>query len=215
MDFPMPSSSNLFSVSRPTSPMLDTSAFSFSTHLTDERSPSDNVSNVDEQHVPEEMETYTKYTPQTLAGSSGGDGTACDLSLSKEANCSMETDENAFNPINLPPPSQPVQKRKCILDLFPWLNDVTRFNQKCLGSIIDLKSTTVLDGMDSMIGKLTDDYHEYYKSPKLAVALARYVRQFLYVYRYLYQSFELVRLLALWFAFYGIVIFGSFVFSLG
>lgn len=166
MDFPIASGSNSFFDSRPTSPKFDTSAFSFS----------------DEHHVPDAVDIDTK--PQLL-----GD----ELSTSKDTiNNSMEIDDIPFNPIHLPPPMQPPQKRKGILDYFPWLNDVTRTNQQFLGSMIELKSATILDGMDFLIGKLTDDYHEYYKSPKLAVALARYVRQFLYVYRYLYQSFELV-----------------------
>lgn len=162
MDFQMPSGS-----------MFDTSTLTFSTqHTTDYRS-------MDEHHVPEEMATDTKYTPH--------------LSTSTDAvNSSMEVDDTSFNPLLFPPPLQPPQKRKCILDFFSWLNDVTRTNQKFLGSMIELKSEEILEGMDFLIGKLTDDYHEYYKSPKLAVALARYVRQFLYVYRYLYQSFELV-----------------------
>lgn len=166
MDSPMPSGSNLFSNSRPTSPF--------------DRS-------MDEHHVPEETETETKFTPQLL-----GDELSTSKDAAATANSSMEIDETSFNPIHLPPPSQPLQKRKCILDYFPWLNEVTRTNQMFLGSMIELKSATILEGMDFLIGKLADDYHEYYKSPKLAVALARYVRQFLYVYRYLYQSFELV-----------------------
>lgn len=173
----MPSGSNsLFADSRPISPMLDTSAFSFS-HTNDDRT-------MDEHHVPEEMATDTKYTPHMLGDS---------LSTSKDTvNSSMEMEDTSFNAFHLPPPPHPPQKRKCILDYFPWLNDVTKTNQKFLGSMIELRSEEILEGMDVLIGKLTDDYHEYYKSPKLAVALARYVRQFLYVYRFLYQSFELV-----------------------
>lgn len=176
MDSSRPSGSNMLSDLRPPSPMLDTSIFSFSSqHTNDDRS-------MDEHQLPDGMETDIK---PLLVGD--------DLSTSKDnVNSSMEIDEKPFTTIHLPPPLQPPQKRKCILDYFPWLNDVTSTNQQFLGSIIELKSTTILDGMDFLIGKLTDDYHEYYKSPKLAVALARYVRQFLYVYRYLYQSFELV-----------------------
>lgn len=155
----------------PSGSMFDTSTLTFSTpHTSDDRS-------MDEHQVPEEIDT--KHTPH--------------LSTSTDAvNSSMEVDDTSFNPMLFPPPTQPPQKRKCILDYFPWLNDVTRTNQKFLGSMIELKSEEILEGMDFLIGKLVDDYHEYYKSPKLAVALARYVRQFLYVYRYLYQSFELV-----------------------
>lgn len=162
MDFQMPSGS-----------MFDTSTLTFSTqHPNDDRS-------VDEHQVPDEMATETKYTPH--------------LSTSTDAvNSSMEVDDKSFNTLLFPPPSQPPQKRKCILDYFSWLNDVTRTNQNFLGSMVELKSEEILEGMDFLIGKLAEDYHEYYKSPKLAVALARYVRQFLYVYRYLYQSFELV-----------------------
>lgn len=167
MDFPIPGGSNSLFDSRPTSPKFDSSTFSFDRLM-------------DEHNVPEDIK------PPLL----------CDeLATSKDTihNSSMETDDNtSFNPIHLPPPLQPPQKRKGILDFFPWLNDVTRTNQQFLGSMVELKSGQILDGMDFLIGKLADDYHEYYKSPKLAVALARYVRQFLYVYRYLYQSFELV-----------------------
>lgn len=84
------------------------------------------------------------------------------------------------------------QKKKSILDLFPWLNEVTKINQKCLGSMIELKNTNILNAMDFLIDNLKEDFQEYYKSPRIANSLARYVRQYLYIYKHLYQSFEMV-----------------------
>lgn len=141
---------------------------------------------MDGQRVPDEMDTDMKYTPQLLLGSD-------DLSTSMNiTNNSMEIDDTSFNPIHLPPPLQPPQKRKSMLDYFPWLNAVATTNQQFLGSMIEFKSATILDGMDFLNGKLTDDYHEYYKLPKLAIALTRYVRRFLYDYHYSHRSFERV-----------------------
>lgn len=44
------------------------------------------------------------------------------------------------------------QKRKCVFDLFPWLNEVIKINQKCLGSITELKCRTIHNAMDFLIG---------------------------------------------------------------
>lgn len=49
------------------------------------------------------------------------------------------------------PPSHLTQKRKSFAQLFPWLSDVTKTNQKCLGSIIELKDVDVLKAMDFLI----------------------------------------------------------------
>lgn len=37
--------------------------------------------------------------------------------------------------------------------------------------------------------KLTDNYTKYWKSFKLALSLSRYIKDFLYIYRYLYKCF--------------------------
>lgn len=50
-----------------------------------------------------------------------------------------------------PPPAQTPQKKKCVLELFPWLNDIEKSTQKCLGSINEVKSRTVLNAMDFLI----------------------------------------------------------------
>lgn len=50
-----------------------------------------------------------------------------------------------------PTPAQTPQKKKCILELFPWLNDIEKSTQKCLGSINEVKSKTVLNAMDFLI----------------------------------------------------------------
>lgn len=84
-------------------------------------------------------------------------------------------------------------KRKSIVDLFPWLKEVEKINQQLLGSITELKTTFVLDAMDFLIAKLSDNYHEYYKAPKVANALAGFIRVDLYIYRNLYAHFEMVR----------------------
>lgn len=43
------------------------------------------------------------------------------------------------------------QKKKCVLEVFPWLNDIERSTQKCLGSITEVKSKTVLNAMDFLM----------------------------------------------------------------
>lgn len=40
--------------------------------------------------------------------------------------------------------------------------------------------------------KLHEDYPKYCKSSKLSIVLARYLREFLYVYRELYQGYPMV-----------------------
>ena len=50
-----------------------------------------------------------------------------------------------------PPPAQTSQKKKCVLELFPWLSDIERSIQKCIGSITEVKSRTVLNAMDFLI----------------------------------------------------------------
>lgn len=43
------------------------------------------------------------------------------------------------------------QKKKCVLEVFPWLNDIEKSTQKCLGSITEVKSKTVLNAMDFLM----------------------------------------------------------------
>lgn len=64
------------------------------------------------------------------------------------------TDEDKCKSMLLIPPtsSQSNQKRKSVTDLFPWLNEVTKINQKCLGSITELRSDKILSAMDFLIG---------------------------------------------------------------
>ncbi|XP_055325014.1 uncharacterized protein LOC129579209 isoform X2 [Sitodiplosis mosellana] len=89
-----------------------------------------------------------------------------------------------------PPPAKTPQKKN-VLELFPWLNDIEKSTQKCLGSINEVKSRTVLNAMDFLIRKLAEDYQKYCKSPRLSIILARYLREFLYSYRHLYKGFDL------------------------
>lgn len=50
------------------------------------------------------------------------------------------------------PKENALRKRKSIFELFPWLNEVNRINQQCLGSMIELKNSKLLDVMDFLIG---------------------------------------------------------------
>lgn len=84
------------------------------------------------------------------------------------------------------------QKKKCVLELFPWLDDIEKSIQKALGSVTEVKSKTILNAMDFLIRKLFEDSSKYCKSARLSILLARYVREFLYSYRHLYKGFELV-----------------------
>lgn len=42
-------------------------------------------------------------------------------------------------------------KEKSVSEIFPWLDDVMKANQKCLGSINDLKIRNILSAMDNLI----------------------------------------------------------------
>lgn len=57
-----------------------------------------------------------------------------------------------------PPPAQTPQKKKNVLELFPWLNDIEKSTQKCLGSITEVKSRTVLNAMDFLIRYTSSGY---------------------------------------------------------
>lgn len=132
--------------SRPDSPMLDASNLSFSTQLYDvHRLLSNSSPNFEEpSNLGIDHDMDTKFTPHT------SNSICAEPTVS---NASSFTDsEDCKKLILLPPPSQPAQKRKCILDLFPWLHEVTKINQQCLGSMVELKNTTILDAMDFLIG---------------------------------------------------------------
>lgn len=47
--------------------------------------------------------------------------------------------------------SQQPQKKICVLEVFPWLNDIEKSTQKCLGSITEVKSKTILSAMDFLL----------------------------------------------------------------
>lgn len=44
-----------------------------------------------------------------------------------------------------------LQKKKSVLELFPWLDDIEKAIQSCLGSVTHLKNKTVLSAMDYFI----------------------------------------------------------------
>lgn len=50
------------------------------------------------------------------------------------------------------PVAQMAQKPKCILEQLPWLIDIENSIHKIIGSMTDVKITTVLDSMDFLIG---------------------------------------------------------------
>lgn len=102
--------------------------------------PTTNASNVDKVHSSSggdyrkagtENEVEKKYTPHA----SSTDDEKCKSALLAQSTS-----------------SQAAQKRKNVLDLFPWLNEVTKINQKCLGSITELKNSRILNAMDFLIG---------------------------------------------------------------
>lgn len=57
-----------------------------------------------------------------------------------------------------PPTAQTPQKKKNVLELFPWLNDIEKSTQKCLGSINEVKSRNVLNAMDFLIRYASSRY---------------------------------------------------------
>lgn len=168
MDSSQAGPSNSFYNSRLESPIFDSPNTSSRNNLTMDDSSSDNGND----------SKYINFSHSSEFG------TNRDYTNSSD----MEDSKNLLH-FQSPPNHQ---RKKCILDLFPWLHEVTKINQKCLGSIVELKSKEILNAMDFLIDKLKEDFQEYYKSPKIANSLARYVRQFLYTYKHLYQSFELV-----------------------
>lgn len=105
---------------------------------------------------------------------------------------SLADNEDSKMPHFSTPQSNQQQRKKSILDTFPWLVEVTKINQRCLGSIVELKSSQVLEAMDLLADKLKEHYQECYRPPKNAIVMACYVRQFLYTYKHLYQTFEMV-----------------------
>ena len=73
-----------------------------------------------------------------------------------------------------------------------WVKELNRINFECLGHMSDLKRTTVLQTMDKTIQILNDRYKEAEKNPTMAGFVAKFTRKCLYIYRYLYRSFESV-----------------------
>lgn len=54
-------------------------------------------------------------------------------------------------PPRSPSSGQMPQKKKCVLELFPWLNEIENSTHKCLGSVTEVKSNTILNAMDFLI----------------------------------------------------------------
>lgn len=57
------------------------------------------------------------------------------------------SDKDKFNS----PSTQMPQKKKCVWELFPWLNEIEKTTQKCLGSVTEVKSKTIINAMDFLI----------------------------------------------------------------
>lgn len=83
-------------------------------------------------------------------------------------------------------------RRKTFWQIFPWVEDVNKINQKLFGNIVELGSTVILDAMDYLIQKLSVGNIDYPRAPKLAKRLARYLRRCIYVYHYLCHPCNLV-----------------------
>lgn len=137
------------------------------------------------QTTPEDGLDKTTAGHSTTFGESNLDA---DESLSSNLGLEKEkfTSSASSKPVEMP------QKKKCVLELFPWLDDIEKSIQKELGSVTEVKSKTILNAMDFLIRKLAEDSSKYCKSARLSILLARYLREFLYSYRHLYRGFELV-----------------------
>lgn len=82
-----------------------------------------------------------KYIPQMTKRKMGHTSTLS--SISDEEKCNSDILEQSSQTTQL--------KEKSVVETFPWLDDVMKINQKCLGCIRDLKSRNVLNAMDSLI----------------------------------------------------------------
>ncbi|XP_031619839.1 uncharacterized protein LOC116338602 [Contarinia nasturtii] len=116
---------------------------------------------------------------------------ADDSFLNTRTPSSTDKDTFKLTPQPRPAPGKMSSQKKSATDLFPWLKDVEKSAQKCLGSIPEAKTKTILNAMDFLIRKMVEDCQKYCKSPRLSITLARYIREFLYTYRYLYKGFEM------------------------
>lgn len=131
--------------------MIDTSNLSFSTQVYDDHR-TDSSSSLDEQHdfdeLPDNELNEKKYVSNKQSTSDFSN-----YDREKDDNEMAGTSDGVSKMLSMPQPHkwQTPPKRKCILDVFPWLSDVTQMNQECLGSIIDIKNTKVLDTMDFLI----------------------------------------------------------------
>lgn len=64
----------------------------------------------------------------------------------------ISTEQVKTKPPAKPKPSdQMSQKKKCVHELFPWLNEIETSTHKCLGSVTEVKSKTILNAMDFLI----------------------------------------------------------------
>lgn len=67
------------------------------------------------------------------------------------------SDKDTFNS----PSTKLPQKKKCVLELFPWLNEIEKTTQKCLGSVTEVKNKTVLNAMDFLIRYIFAIYFDH------------------------------------------------------
>lgn len=67
-----------------------------------------------------------------------------DKVISNEDKCKMDTQKRPSTSCETP-------KDKNVTELFPWLNEATEWNLKCLGSLTEVKPRQILKAMDTVI----------------------------------------------------------------
>lgn len=71
--------------------------------------------------------------------------------LSNSLSVSSGLNKDTLKMSGTPSSSVLAQKLKYALEAFPWLHDIELSIQKCLGSITEVKSKTILNAMDFLI----------------------------------------------------------------
>lgn len=141
------------------SALLGTSNLGFDTPLFEDQ-PSDTSSSLDEQHDPfdtqdeDTMEKEKKFVPTHTAGTNNEREKQPTIqpTESTERLLDRRPTNKSDGTFAIPKAQAPQKARKSIVDIFPWLVEVDKINQQCLGSMTELKHLTVLDAMDYLIG---------------------------------------------------------------
>lgn len=83
---------------------------------------------------------------------SSDDANEYQLSKLSIAGTSSASDKNKFkSDAPSKPSSDDTPKKKCVLEMFPWLIDIETSTHQCIGSVTEIKSKIVLNDMDFLL----------------------------------------------------------------